>query len=214
MSKEYIIKNLGQKNGKVVAWEGVPSLHIDCYPWEENGYMPNVEAKIGYTNEGLHIYFKVFEEVIRATYLKMHDPVYKDSCVEFFFNPNPYGDKRYMNFEMNPLGTVLVGFGEVRSERVSIPERHLKSFNIRTSVNKENLAIYNGSYWTVEYTVPFEFIQEYYGKIDFESGYQFAGNFYKCGDDSDKPHFGCWNPILNAEPNFHLPQYFGALTLE
>jgi hypothetical protein len=37
------------------------------------------------------------------------------------------------------------------------------------------------------------------------------GNFYKCADDTENPHFLSWNPILLATPNFHCPDYFGGI---
>ncbi|MHB1455061.1 MAG: carbohydrate-binding family 9-like protein [Saccharofermentanales bacterium] len=36
-----------------------------------------------------------------------------------------------------------------------------------------------------------------------------TGNFYKCGDKTDCPHYGCWNPILLPAPDFHVPAFFG-----
>ena len=40
------------------------------------------------------------------------------------------------------------------------------------------------------------------------------GNFYKCGDDTKYPHFGCWNEVVWEEPDFHRPECFGDLILE
>lgn len=40
------------------------------------------------------------------------DPVYKDSCLEFFINFYPNMLSRgYLNFEMNAFGTLLVEYG-------------------------------------------------------------------------------------------------------
>lgn len=214
MKKSYKVKKVNNIIKGQNTWEAVPKLDIECFPWDKNGYMPKTEVRMIYTEKAFHLNFKVYEEQIRATYLNMHDPVYRDSCVEFFFNPKPGSDTRYMNFEMNPLGTVLVGFGEVRSKRISIPDSYLPSFNINSSVKKNTVADYNGPFWTVEYTVPFKFIEAYYGSLDFKSGYRLAANFYKCGDDCERSHYGCWNPIDNPVPDFHLPQFFGELILE
>ena len=33
-------------------------------------------------------------------------------------------------------------------------------------------------------------------------------------DDSAKPHHGCWSKIDMPHPAFHVPQFFGTITLE
>ena len=73
---------------------------------------------------------------------------------------------------------------------------------------------YNGKFWTVEYSIPFSFIEEYFGKLDIRPGFRFKGNFYKCGDETKYTHYGCWNPIKVASPDFHRPEFFGDLVLE
>jgi hypothetical protein len=40
-----------------------------------------------------------------------------------------------------------------------------------------------------------------------------TGNFYKCGDETEYPHFGCWNLIASPVPDFHRPEYFGEIVL-
>ena len=44
-------------------------------------------------------------------------------------------------------------------------------------------------------------------------GNSFSANFYKCGDLTLKPHFLSWNSIDSAEPDFHLPNFFGEAQL-
>ena len=43
------------------------------------------------------------------------------------------------------------------------------------------------------------------------SGKEGRVNFYKCGDQLPVPHFVAWNNIQSAEPNFHLPEFFGEI---
>ena len=43
---------------------------------------------------------------------------------------------------------------------------------------------------------------------------QIRGNFMKCADDSAKPHHGCWSKIDMPHPAFHVPPFFGHITLE
>ena len=50
-------------------------------------------------------------------------------------------------------------------------------------------------------------IRRFFADIEFP----WKANFYKCGDETLHPHFGCWNPVVAEEPNFHLPEFFGTL---
>ena len=61
----------------------------------------------------------------------MNDPVCEDSCVEFFVRPSC--DKRYINFEVSAIGTMLIGLGEGREERLAlIPDTAI--FKMETTV--------------------------------------------------------------------------------
>ena len=70
-------------------WETIPALAIDHYLWLENGYTPRVEARLCSSDQNLYVFFKVFEPRIRIQFSKFQDPVYKDSCVEFFIDAFP-----------------------------------------------------------------------------------------------------------------------------
>jgi hypothetical protein len=39
------------------------------------------------------------------------------------------------------------------------------------------------------------------------------GNFYKCGDKTIHPHYGCWSPIELPKPDFHCSDFFGEIIL-
>lgn len=214
MRKTYTIKrvNLESKDIKEV-WETIPEAAIDCYPWADNDYMPQAKAKVFYTDSHLHVFFQAYEDQIRAVYSQPNDPVCRDSCVEFFFNPNPDGDNRYMNIEMNPIGTFLLGLGKDRHDRILVSDVSGDFLQISTSVDGDSLESYTGPFWTVEYAIPFSFIQRFYGPLDFRRGWRMKGNFYKCGDDTPKPHFGCWNCVVSLIPDFHRPECFGDFIL-
>jgi hypothetical protein len=42
-------------------------------------------------------------------------------------------------------------------------------------------------------------------------GLKMTGNFYKCGDALESPHYLCWNHIKTEQPDYHRPEYFGEL---
>lgn len=243
--KIYQIKKIElDKNPLPYVWESVPEINIDCFPWGDNSYKPKTKAKVFYTDTHFHICFKSCENKIKITYFNMDEDVYKDSCVEFFVKPNPNNDDRYLNFEMNAIGTLLLGLGVDRHDRERIKlDNPFKVFGISTSVTKDTVDTYNNQpsknnissknydetlsnsrnnavqsccskFWAVQYSIPFTFIEKYFGKLDIKSGYRLEGNFYKCGDETKYPHYGCWNPIKISSPDFHRPEFFGDLILE
>lgn len=198
-------------NSKV--WEEIPPLFIDNFPWDENGYKPKTEVRIFYSDTKFYLLFKVFEYEIRAECVNINDPVCTDSCVEFFFNPAPERDDRYMNFEINPIGTFLLEIGKDRYSRKPINDVSPEMFEIFTSVTKDSVKNYKGPLWMVQYSIPFSFIEKYYGKLDFCCGKVVKANFYKCGDKTRYPHWACWNKIEAPYPDFHRPEFFGELIL-
>lgn len=194
-------------------WDHAKTAEIACFPWDQNGYKPKSEAKVLYTEKGLHVYMISYENKITATYTKMNDPVYRESCMEFFIKPNPGKDDRYLNFEFNALGTLNLGLGKDRFGRQAIQESELEGFKIWASVNKGNINDYCGPFWTLRFFIPFDFMEKYVGKINIESGTEMYGNFYKCGQVVEYPHYGSWNEIISNQPDFHRPEHFGKLIL-
>lgn len=195
-------------------WNDIEKVNIDIYPWEENEYKPLTEVKLVYSYTRFYINFKVYEKKVETKYNNMNDPVYKDSAVEFFFNPNPEHDNRYLNFEINSSGALLLGIGSSREDRVIINEEIFDEFNIKTTVYECIEADCDKEYWKVTFEIPFNFIENYYGRVDFKCGKIVKGNFYKCGDQTKFPHFGCWSRIETPYPDFHRPEFFGELILQ
>lgn len=212
--KSYIIKKINYENIDNNIWNNITPIEIDCFPWNENNYTPKTEVKLLYTNDCFKIKFTSYEKSISVKAINMNEAVYKDSCVEFFFNLDPKNSNNYMNFEMNVIGTLLLQIGSERQNRVFITDVDCNIFDIKSTVTEKNFDKYNNNSWSVEYSIPFSFLYKYYDNINLTSGYEFKGNFYKCGDCTQYPHYGCWNPITIAKPNFHVPDFFGQLILE
>lgn len=202
--KEYLVKKMEYAPG---VWDKVAPAEISLYKWLDNGYEPRAEAKAIYDGKNIYVRFDVWENKVKAVYKNMHDQVCKDSCVEFFFRP--MSDPRYFNFEVNAAGTLLLGLGEGRHNRERVLDRP-DIFEIKASVkDPESFA---GDTWSIEYKIPFEFLEGYYGKINLSEG--FMGNFYKCGDLYDPPHYGMWNEVKVGSPDFHRPEFFGKIKFE
>ena len=177
---------------------------ISNYKWTE-GYAPKAFAELVYVeNKGFALRMTCFETNPKAVYTEYNEPVYKDSCLEFFVSFN-LDNGKYMNFEMNANGAFL---SAVRTDR------HNKTEIDKLAPLPELKANIEADRWMVETFFPLDFIEKTSGKKDFARGESFKGNFYKCGDETEIPHFGMWSPVDNATPDFHRPEFFGILKIE
>lgn len=188
------------------AFQLLPSHTINQVSWLEYPYLPDVNFKIAYITQSILLEYKVQEKHLKAIYLKTNQPVYKDSCVEFFIS---FDKIHYYNFEFNSLGTALVGYGtENRALRQRLPVELIEKIKTKSIVTTSK-EMGEDNTWVLQLEIPFGlFYQESFGSL---KGLSATANFYKCGDDLPEPHFVSWSKIEAPEPNFHLPQYFGEI---
>lgn len=170
-----------------------------------NNYRPEVDFNVTYSDEGFHVHFDVFESNPIRNYVNNFDPVCCDSCVEWFIYFAPDICNRYFNFEVNANGAMDVSFRIDRYEYSDVTEEDVKSFNIKTDI-KDDI-------WTVDYTIPFEFIKKYIKGYEFKKNVVLTSNVFKCGEDKVTEHYGCWGMVDRDAPDFHTPQYFKEMTI-
>ncbi len=214
MKMKYLVKKIDDNLKTSIdemQFSEIESIHINNYLWMNNNYNPNVEAKVCYSAKNIFVYFKVFEKEITATYTNINDPVYKNSCVEFFVNLFPEMTDKYFNFEMNAIGTIYVGFGSIGKRKI-LPIEDIKLVKVFSTLTKPFVGQIENDFWEIKLSIPINLLEKYY-KQKFESNPAIA-NFYKCGDATKYEHYGCWNLINSEKPNFHLPKYFGDLLFE
>jgi hypothetical protein len=143
------------------------------------------------------------------------DEVWKDSCVEFFVQPNGRGG--YFNFEFNCGGAFLCCFitDETRVPSgfrsfIRIPENAAKNVKVRSTLPPKNdPEISEPLEWSLEFFIPFDFLREFSRDFGEVKGQQWRGNFFKCAEEISHPHWASWSPV--DEFNFHLPRCFGNL---
>jgi hypothetical protein len=191
-------------------WSIVPSIRIQNYLWLNNGYRPEVEIRLCYSERFLYVHFKVSERRIRARFTRFQDPVYKDSCVEFFVDPFPEKKLGYINIETNALGTMLIAIGRGREKHTPLNKTDLRDLELSASVKMPVDGTFGAEFWTLGYKLPQSLFEIYYGE-KVRSGRLAMGNFYKCGDETEFPHFGAWSRIDSRRPDFHRPEYFGRI---
>ena len=191
-------------------WSNVPSVPIQNYLWVNNGYRPEVEVRLCYSKRFIYVHFRVSERRIRARCTRFQDPVYKDSCVEFFVDPFPEKKLGYINIETNALGAMLIAIGQGQEKRTPLKKADLKHLEMAASVKNPVNGFHGAGFWTLSYKLPLSLFAKYYGER-LRPGRQAMGNFYKCGDETEFPHYGTWSRVDSPRPDFHRPEYFGKI---
>lgn len=181
-------------------------IEIDQYSWD-CPYRPKTIAKLRIEEDGLLVHMKSYEKAIRHEMTQRNSPVHTDSCMEFFFNAEPNLSASYMNFEINPMGVMYIGYSKLggRQDTSPIDAPDNSYFKMEAKIKEES--------WELTYQIPFEFIKKYFPSFDIKETKYILGNFYKCADLSPSPHYGTWNKVETKEPDFHQPRYFGKIIL-
>lgn len=181
------------------------TYNINIFPWSgrcgDSGYRPNTTAAVTFEEDGLSVKMETDEANALAIEEGYSGLVYTDSCMEFFLMPDPAHSNLYFNWEFNPRGAMYLTLGSHRFDRKNIiPENYEELFQVRTQRSEKG--------WSVEYRIPLEFLRDYFPEMTLKKGHRMRGNFYKCGDHTALPHFGCFAPIDLPEPDFHCPDFF------
>lgn len=191
--------------------ENVEFHAIDNVNWKEYPYRPEVRFRIAHTYEAILLNYRVKEKSVRARYGEDGGSVWTDSCVEFFVIPA--NDGVYYNIECNCIGTVLVGVGKVRNDREHAPREVTSKIQRWSSFGSLPFEERIGECtWELSLVIPYPVF--YHHEINSFGGIEIKGNFYKCGDELQTPHFLSWNKIEIDKPDFHRPDFFGNLRFE
>jgi hypothetical protein len=198
-------------------WKDADMAKVDCFPWGtmgEGDYRPATFARLGTDGSSLLVYMETDETNLRAE-TKGFGHVHTDSCMEFFVSPMDFRGKsdssssssrKYLNFEFNPAGAMYLSIGTSRYDREVLPiDNFAELFQVRTAVHEKG--------WNLEFHIPLSFLKGFFPGLELKPGLCMRGNFYKCGDKTARPHFGCWSPIDLPKPDFHCPDFFGILEL-
>ncbi|MGL4994218.1 MAG: carbohydrate-binding family 9-like protein [Bacteroidales bacterium] len=181
---------------------------VDQLNWESFPYRPICNFYIARSETSLYIRYIVSGNCLRAENSKDQEPVWQDSCVEFFVKVP--GDEHYFNFEFNCIGTSLAARRLSRSESEYLSPDLMAKIARYPSIPRRPFCEMEGMFkWELTVVIPFEVIGLDANKLP-ES---INANFYKCADATALPHYLSWNPINTPTPDFHRPEYFGELKL-
>ncbi len=184
---------------------------IEILNWpHEYSYRPITYFYIGRSFDSIFIKYVVHGSMLRAIYSNDQDPVYEDSCVEFFCKP--VDAKKYTNFEFNCIGTCLATSRKSRDEDVvPFSPEEMKTIERFPSIGRHAFKEIEGDFeWELTVKIPFTLI----GIDPNHLPDKLLGNFYKCADGTDSMHFVTWSPVKTEKPDFHRPEFFGELIFD
>lgn len=184
---------------------------ISKYPWGGD-YRPRAEFSLTYGEKALYLGLRAWEntDFLRVTKQALCRDVWHDSCLEFFLMPMPDMDAHYMNFEFNPTGAMFLGLGTCRQDNVFLEGTDISQFDILPFCQDVGNRV---TLWGIQAKIPLAFLHRFFPLLNLNPGVKVRANFYKCGEKTPKPHYGCWSEINSPEPDFHRPECFGTLTL-
>jgi hypothetical protein len=196
-------------------WKNIRALEVSCYRRESSAHHPQTQCKLLYDRNFIYGIFRVNDRHVRCVHTGFQSEVYKDSCVEFFVQPETAGG--YFNFEFNCGGALLASFvtdptriaGTVKEFSPLTPEDDLqirRYHNLPPMVEPE---ITGQITWFLGFSIPFAVLEKYTAIPAKAGGQVWRANFYKCGNETARPHWGSWSPI--GKLNFHRPADFGEI---
>jgi hypothetical protein len=197
-------------------WNRADEARVDHFHAASSLHRPITRARVLYDDENLYLRFHVEDLYVVAKHTQFQDPVYRDSCVEWFVQPLP--SSGYFNFEINCGGALLCYYitdpartpdGFAGFARLAL--EHAKCLRITHSMPSVVWPERVGAaVWQVGCQIPLVVLEAYTGPLRPLAGQVWRTNFFKCADDSSHPHWASWAPIGEAL-NFHQPEFFAPL---
>ena len=205
-------------NWKSREWLTAETLEIKNFRPKSSAHRPQTFARLLHDESAIHGIFRVKDKYVRCARSNYGDEVWKDSCVEFFVQPK--SDKGYFNFEFNCGGALLCcyitdptrtkdGFKQFQK----LPSELGNKIKTRSTLPPTTAPeITKPIDWSLQFSIPFEVLENYVGALGEVSEQTWRGNFFKCAEEVSHPHWASWSPV--DEFNFHLPRCFGTIQFE
>ncbi len=194
---------------EVGAWEGAQHVELNDARPASSSHLPRTLAKAVYDDTAIHVAFIVEDRHMHVANETPNSPVYKDSCVEFFFAPSTATG--YFNFEFNCAGVALMRHNRSREDYDWLTPDEFSSVSIFTDGPRKIQDTPDPITWRLSASIPWALIRNYYKDFKPRSGTLSRANFYKCCDECSKPHWMSWSSV-GESLSFHQPKRFGEVT--
>ncbi len=186
-------------------WDKVPEGRLGFSHWGSCAVYDTRFKLCFVKNRGIFLRMRTDEKNIRMVCTSTDEPVYEDSCMEVFLC-SLEGREEYINIEMNPRGAYLSEYGKGKYDRVFLKTKTAVTPLIKTEIDSDG--------WSLELFVPCELISEAYNAEFTAEKCKIKGNFYKCGDKTEKVHYSAYNEMTDLPPGFHNPKRFADIIVE
>jgi hypothetical protein len=196
-------------------WALADTLDIDHFHPKSSDHHPRTQARMLYDDTSLHLLFRVRDRYVRAVAQSYQDSVCQDSCVEFFFSPNP-GSGQYFNIEINCGGVLLLHYGRPLKEgpREELPLSDANRIEIYHSLPaRVEPELTEPTEWVIQLRAELALFTQREGLPQEVAGTTWDANLYKCADATSHPHWASWAPI-GETLSFHQPHYFAPIHFE
>ena len=198
-------------------WAAGEEFRVDEFCWYESGPKPDTRGRAVYDEDALYLRFEVEDESISAAVTELNGPTFEDSSVEFFADPTPEADSKYLNFEPNCCGQFKLGWQEKGwqergIDRDLVSEALAAEIEVRTSVSGPTRdPSTDDEGWWLAARLPFDALSSFTdADIAPTDGTEWRGNFYRSGVATPSQK-STWNPVETPEPRYHSPEFFGRL---
>lgn len=199
-----------RQTGRAMDLACLPFESIAEVSWSDFPYRPRVGVRLANTGHSLLLHYKVEEECVLACNHHDNGDIWTDSCVEFFVSVAD--DDLYYNIECNCIGALLVGCGNGRHDRQRAGEEITSQIGRWCSLGWEPFPE-RLEYTTWEIMMEIPFLVFFRHQINTLTGKTIRANFHKCGDHLSRPHYLSWQKIHSPRPDFHRPEFFGAIEI-
>ena len=187
-----------------IDWSDVEKILINEV-LDEQLFAFEATAQLLWTDKAIYAHMESVEPSILARLEGDFEMPCRDSCLEMFLSPMN-NDIKYFNFECNPNGATFLGIGH---DRYDLKRLHPENIKELLSISTE----INGNRWSLDFSMPAEFIKKYFPDFELKKGNIMHANFYRCADDGEPAYEMMWNRITNGNSDFHQPQFFGEIEL-
>ncbi len=185
-------------------WDEVCEKSLDFSNWDSEIHYDTFFKLCFVKEKGILLRMRTNETKLRTVNTGRDGNVWEDSCMEFFLCPFSHREE-YLNFEMNPNGAWLCQYGKGREGRVFLKTLTDCEATVKADVNNDG--------WCLELFVPCHLITEVFGEEYRPEACTVKGNFYKCGDMTEIPHYDSFSKMTTLPPGFHNPDCFAEIKI-
>ena len=182
------------------AWDNAPPIRFDA-DWQGKNADParSTDVRLLWNAETLYLRYDARYRTITvfpdADPNGRRDHLWDHDVCEAFLQPNPAELRRYKEFEIAPNG-FWIDLDIAPEEKCDLKS----GLRRRVKMDERNKT------WRAELALPMKSLTDH-----FEPAAVWKANFYRVEGAAEPRFYSAWRPTGTPQPNFHVPENFGAL---